>query len=365
MELMQTLLLIPFLNRAGEFDSAEWFQLVPKGSFPITRKEKDGVVRTYLQVVDDRSVALIVESFRNRLAENPSFKVLVDFEHFSHDPGKSSEAATWITAMEARADGVWARGEWSDAGTAAIKNRRYRFLSPVWFPHQTERITAESFRPTAVNDAGLTNKPNLGDALQPFWNRADFHGREAAHETTTKKDPMKERLLILLGLAAATSDDQLVTAVEGFKNRAGQTDALQTKLAALEAEHTAFKNRHTSLLNAAVERTLDEHKGIIAEEAKAAWKNRLESDFEGTTALLKGIKPAAAPTKAPVHQSGKAAAAAAQKSATAVEDEEPFMNRVREVAAARKVTEADAIVAVASEEPALYADYASALSPRS
>ena len=53
---METEILTPFLNRAGAFDPAGWFQLVPKGSFPIARKEGDAV-KTYLQVVDDQAVS--------------------------------------------------------------------------------------------------------------------------------------------------------------------------------------------------------------------------------------------------------------------------------------------------------------------
>lgn len=353
---METEILTPFLNRAGEFDPTDWFQLVPKGQFPIARKEGDKV-RTYVQVVDDRAVEKIVGAFINRRASNPAFRILIDFEHFSHDPEKSSAAACWVTDMQARADGVWAKGEWSDEGAAAIKNRRYRYLSPVWFPRQIERIDSTRVRPIEVNDAGLTNKPNLGAALQPFWNREDFHGREAITENSNQGNPMKDRLILLCGLAATATDDQIVAAVEAFKNRASTTDTLQSQFTSLDAEHKALKNRHDTLLTTSVERVLEENKDLIPEGQKDAWKNRLTADFEGTSTLLKGLKrPAVTKTK-PVHDGKKGAAAAASRETEEEDGTEPFMNRVSAVMTERKLDKADAIAAVATEEPELYAGY--------
>lgn len=323
---METEILSPFLNRAGEFDPAGWFQLVPKGSFPISRKEGDQV-KTYLQVVDDQSVAAIVAAFTNRRAAKPGFRMLVDFEHFSHDTAKSSAAACWVTDLQARADGVWAKGEWSDDGEAAIKNRRYRFLSPVWFPRQTQRIDATSFRPIEVNDAGLTNKPNLGEALQPFWNRIDeknFPGREA---TTTNPEIHMNKVIALLGLAATASEDDVVAKVQAFKNRVTELEATAAQFTTLQGQHTALKNRHDTLLAASVDKTLAEFKGVITAESTDAWKNRLTADFDGTVALLKGIKPAAA-KKLPLHQGG-----GADVTVDTHGEEEAHLNRVNEVTA--------------------------------
>ncbi len=352
---METEILTPFLNRAGDFDPAGWFQLVPKGSFPISRKEGD-TVRTYLQVVDDQAVSKIVAAFANRRAANPAFRMLVDFEHFSHDTSKSSAAACWVTDLEARADGVWAKGEWSDEGEAAIKNRRYRYLSPVWFPRQTQRIDATRFRPVEVNDAGLTNKPNLGEALQPFWNRAeDFHGREAINHNQNKENAMKDRLIQLFKMDATATEDQVLAKVTAFMNRASEMDALQGKFDTLTGEHTALKNRHNTLLTSAVDKTLAEFKGVITEESKDAWKNRLTADFDGTVTLLKGIKaPAGDGKKKPVHKDGKATDTTVDGGE---EEGNAFLNRATEVAKERKISEPEAQVIVARENPDLYEAY--------
>lgn len=360
---MNNHILTPFLNRAGDsFDPSGWFHLVPLGQFRISRDEKEGqktIKKFYTQVVDEIAADRIVAAFANRLAANPDFKLLIDFEHFSHDEGKSTEAACWITHMEKRADGVWAKGEWSDVGEAAIRNRRYRYLSPVWFQRQTEKISETHFRPVEVNDAGLTNKPNLGAALTPFWNRAGdepFNGREAADTQPEQKNKMKEQLIALLGLPAEADEAAVLAAVQALKDTsekaAGEAAPLKNRLSALETAHKA-------LLGDAVAKELDANKDVIPEGQQGAWKNRLESDFTGTASLLRGLKrPESA--KTPVHKAGAAAAAASKKTAGGEDDEHPFLNRVQEIMTADKCTEAQAIDKAAATSPALYRDYAEA-----
>lgn len=405
---MQNTLLVPFLNRAADaFDPAAWFQLVPKGTFPISRKEGDKT-RVYQQVVDDVACQKIVSAFQNRQAAAPAFKLLIGFEHFAHQPNGSSEAACWVSQVEKRADGVWAKGEWTPDGQAAIANRKYRFLSPVWFPRQTEPIAGNRFRPIEVNDAGLTNMPNLGDALQPFWNRAeDFPGREAISQKTTENKAMKDRLIALFKMPAASTEDEIFAQATAFLNRASQADTLQGSIATLTADHTALKNRHTALLTVSVTDTLEEFSGLIAPTAIDAWKNRLTADFEGTRALLTGLKPTAATgnakkiadtlnefagvitaestdawknrltadfdgtvallkgikkpdKKTPVH--GEGHGGKGRSDVTETEEAHPFMNRVTELRAADgKLSETAAILKAAGENPALYDEYSASL----
>ncbi|WP_221029909.1 phage protease [Actomonas aquatica] len=349
----------PFLNREGEFDPDGWFHLVPKGTFPITRLEKDGVRRTYFQVIDDTAVDRIVAAFANKQQADPGYRIMVGFEHFAHQSDKSSEAACWVDAMEVRPDGVWAKGKWTDIGEAAVKNRRFRYLSPVWFPRQTETIAENRFRPVEVNDAGLTNKPNLGDALQPFWNREEFNGREASTHQPTHQNTMKDRLIALFKMDAGATDDQVIGQATAFMNRAAELDTLKGTHDTLRTTHTALENRFKTLLSSSVTAELEANKDVIPEGQQDAWKNRLEADFDGTAALLRGLKrPEKGKTHSPVHKPGKGAAAAATK--TEGEDEsaqDAFMNRVAEVMTKRDLDKADAIAAVASDEPDLYAAY--------
>ncbi|MBC2592689.1 hypothetical protein H5P28_00285 [Ruficoccus amylovorans] len=362
---------IPFLNRAGDFDPDDWFHLVPCGEFPISRRE-NGVRVRYQQVVDAAALDAIVADFNRKRSENPDYRLLIDFDHFSHSSDKPSDAACWVTDMESRPNGVWARGEWSDTGEAAIKNKRYRFISPVWFPHQTQALGGNRFRPVTVNDAGLTNTPNLGDALVPFWNRATDDLPAAAdaaaniNTDTTMNESLQTQLIGLLALAADATEEQIVAAVKALQSSNATAAEQVAEAAEVAAENEEFKNRLTALetqnkrlLAKRVDEELDRHADIIPEADKTAWKNRLEADFDGTSALLTGIKRPEG--YQPMHQRGSASASAARHQNA----DQPFMNRVSELKQAdSQLTHNEAILRAAREHPEEYNEYVAGLTTR-
>jgi phage I-like protein len=97
-------------------------------------------------------VAAVVE--RSRQASLGG-KLLIDFDHaadFAAPRGEPAPAAGWIHELEARADGVWGRVAWTDIGAQALRERRYRHLSPV-FEHDV------SGRIQLLRRASLTNNP--------------------------------------------------------------------------------------------------------------------------------------------------------------------------------------------------------------
>ncbi len=57
-------------------------------------------------------------------AKQPNFPgLLVDFDHFSHDPAQPTTAAGWLTALEHRDDGLYAQVRWSDLGHPGAAGR--------------------------------------------------------------------------------------------------------------------------------------------------------------------------------------------------------------------------------------------------
>jgi hypothetical protein len=150
-----------------------WAQVCPLGEFPHAGA---GVT----QVVDAEACAAMATDFVGRAAE-PNFPgVLVDFDHFSMDAGKPSEAAGWVGALEARDDGLWATIRWTDAGLAAVTGGRYRLVSPVFpEPSACEDLGGGRIRPRQLVSVALTNEPNIKGG-KPIANRCpepDGHGQ--------------------------------------------------------------------------------------------------------------------------------------------------------------------------------------------
>ena len=117
----------------------EWVHLLPAGSF--TGSDGRGPYQADLAAVIAATAPPLV------LDENHATdRALVT--------GQAAPARGWMTEMQARDDGIWARVEWTPAGTALMAERSYRGISPV-FQHTKDG------RVTRLLRAALTNAPNL------------------------------------------------------------------------------------------------------------------------------------------------------------------------------------------------------------
>ena len=146
-------------KNAFELAADGWVQLTPCGEYP---HRGAGVT----QVIDRKACDAMVADFDGRKADENFPGVLVDFDHFSLDTDKPSEAAGWVTDLEARDDGLWARVRWSDSGLAAVQGGRFRLVSPVFpAPDACEDLGGGRIRPLALVSVALTNEPNMGTAI--------------------------------------------------------------------------------------------------------------------------------------------------------------------------------------------------------
>lgn len=118
----------------------DWVQLLPIGD---------------VNAIDDRRWRLTDAEAVIR-ASLPGLDFLcVDFDHaVMHSDGRPKPAAGWIKALEARAGFIVGRVEWTPRGVEALRNREYRFISPM-FTHDKEGTII------AILGAGLTNTPAL------------------------------------------------------------------------------------------------------------------------------------------------------------------------------------------------------------
>ncbi len=198
------------MNRDGfQMPADGWYQVAPLGEFAHAQA---GVV----QVVDAEACAAMANRFQEESSGANFAGLLVDFDHFSLDGEKRSEAAGWITALEARGTGasgqasgangevsttkvtkntkvgeegagLFAKIRWSDVGEEAVKGGRYRFLSPVWNRADCVDLGGGRVRPVRLLNAAVTNDPNL-KGMQPLSNRIqDSESRIQNGEVSTAK----------------------------------------------------------------------------------------------------------------------------------------------------------------------------------
>lgn len=142
--------------------SSAWLRVAEYGDWPhplglqrFTRQSADQLVRQF-------------KSLRGRLARKfgglPIYIGHPDDEHFAGQSGHTdTRAYAWVTALEARPDGLYILPRWSDAGQNLLRNAFYKFLSPRWAMRE---LGGGVYEPVRLVSVGLTNHPNMpGDAI--------------------------------------------------------------------------------------------------------------------------------------------------------------------------------------------------------
>ena len=173
-------------------DAPEWVQLLPAGRFT----GRDG--RGPYTLAD---AAAVIDASRR---QSPDGKLPIDYDHQTDfgaraGVGGTAPAAGWIVELQARADGIWARVEWTERARQHVAGREYRFLSPV-FAH-----TKQGGEIVAVLRASLTNTPNLDlTAVASRGGTTDPNGG------TMDLAQLKQAL----GLSADAGDDAVLQAAQ-------------------------------------------------------------------------------------------------------------------------------------------------------
>lgn len=329
-------------NRHGEF------RLPDDGLYMIAAKGEHPHDAGVVQVVDDEAINALVHAFEND-SRKPS-GLLIDFDHNSRNPDKSSEAAGWITDLVSKPEGLYAKVRWSDTGKAALENGRFRFISPVW---EAKRIDGKRARPVKLDSAGLTNAPNL-KGLAALSNRGDASASAAAtHNPIERTDTMK-LIASKLGLASEASEDAIVAEIVKLQNRGTTAEqevaALKTATQEKDAKIVTLENSNKSLLAAQVDADLDKFANRIKPDQKDAIRAQLLANRDATLIVLNGMTEQAG---------GQKKLEGGQAPADGTEDFKALVNR--KCASGKKKTAA--VAEVMAENPAAHVEWLKAGCP--
>jgi phage I-like protein len=185
---MVTALSSGFGEAMGE--AGAWMLVFPAG----TSKARDG--RGPFIAGGIAEMKGVIERTRRRLGAT---ELMVDYDHQGHfsaveGVGGTARAAGWVEEMEARADGIWARIAWTDAASAAIKSREYRYLSPLFTTDAKNRVDE-------LLNIALVNMPAL-----------DLTAIAARTQETDMK-----KIALLLGLAESADETAISEAITALK----------------------------------------------------------------------------------------------------------------------------------------------------
>lgn len=180
--------------------------------------------------VDDEGMALIIADFLSLRND-----MVIDYEHQSLSGGEAP-AAGWIKRLfpvfpggsrgdgnPPRSAGLWAVVEWTPRAVDYLRNREYRYLSPVFLK------TVSDGRVVKLINAALTNQPAI-DGMEPVVNKDNdphltpvLRGGEG--ELEKRKEVSMEKLMELLGLKADATEEQALERVRAIKARVSELEA--------------------------------------------------------------------------------------------------------------------------------------------
>lgn len=250
----------------------EWIHVAPKGKW---KGHPSGPVD-----IDSVRLAQMVDN-----AKADGIDVVVDWEHqtlYKEFNGQPAPAAGWLIFddFEIRDDGLWAHvRDWTPRAAQQLRDREYRFLSPVIVWAHADRETGEN-RGAWLHSVALTNRPFFAGHLDPVV------ASEPTSPTAPHGDSMNVMLLALLGLAASATDAAVEGAVNDLNGRADKArkklglddDATLTDILAASSERAPLAE-----LGAAASDKLGWKEGELPADAK----DRLETalDHKGYVAM--------------------------------------------------------------------------------
>lgn len=229
-------------------DAPEWVHLLPAAAGEIQTYDQRGPYK-----VNDLA-AVITASMQSQrgmpIDENHSTDLSL-----AVGGGTPAPARGWITELEARADGLWGKVEWTKAGKELMCDRAYRGLSPV-FNHTEGKVI------TRVLRASLTNKPNLMGLTALNTENTTMNLAAIAKALGLGEDASEEAILAAIGklkpsgdmpaLQSAMAEIGVVLGVQGSDPAAIVAAARSAKttdgsITALQSELTKVTGRLTAL----------------------------------------------------------------------------------------------------------------------
>jgi phage I-like protein len=132
----------------------EWIELIPAGTFSAV----DG--RGPFENPDPGQV--IAAS----IAKMPQVGLVLDYDHatdLAAPEGRPAPAAGWLKEFKVDNGAIFARIEWTRDAAEAVKDKKYRYVSPV-FEHSKEGKVERILRAALTNNPALINLPALAQS---------------------------------------------------------------------------------------------------------------------------------------------------------------------------------------------------------
>lgn len=153
-------------------------------------------------LVDDESFSLILKQFRSRRLD-----LVIDYEHQTLKDVQAP-AGGWIKDLYKTEDAICAKVEWTKKAEEYLKNKEYKYLSPVVLCRKRDGKAVE------IHSVALTNTPAI-DGMFKLVNSTSLKDFEDGGKMMEL-----EKLIAALGLEKEATEEDVIKAIQEAKKAA-------------------------------------------------------------------------------------------------------------------------------------------------
>ena len=161
--------------------------------------------------VDEESFELIRKQFKDRKLD-----LVIDYEHQTLSDVQAP-AGGWIKELYKGEDAIIAKVEWTAKAAEYLKNKEYRYLSPVVLVRKRDQ------KATAIHSVALTNTPAI-DGMFALANSLDIEDISEGGNIMDLKELAKA-----LGLPETATEEEIKKAVEDAAKAAEKLKEMEEK----------------------------------------------------------------------------------------------------------------------------------------
>lgn len=163
--------------------------------------------------VDEESFELIRKQFKDRKLD-----LVIDYEHQTLSDVQAP-AGGWIKELYKGADAIIAKVEWTQRAAEYLKNKEYRYISPVVLVRKRDQ------KATAIHSVALTNTPAI-DGMFALVNSLNIEDISEGGQNMDLKELAK-----VLGLPETATEEEIKKAVEDAAKAAEKLKEAEEKKA--------------------------------------------------------------------------------------------------------------------------------------
>lgn len=283
-------------SNATDLSADGWLKIAPWGDHPnsvglqrVQRADGDAMVAAFNSLVGKAG-----RMFRG---------VPIFVGHPDRDPNRYPDKRRYgkITALESRADGLYAKPAFNDIGRVVIEEGHYLYNSPVWALKREGNVV----RPVELLSVGLTNEPNIKG--EPWAKNEAAASNEpvpptpnSQPETPNLPTPMtaEEKAQIESQLAALNTKIVELTAAlaareaETLAANASNATALQTAAADLAAANAKLATERTARIELAANSIVATGRRTVAQRPALVAELTAANDLDAAILAATNAKPA-------------------------------------------------------------------------